>query len=270
MSAVGQAWMHAAQSAFDKLSAPEQTAVRLKHDSIHSWWEKTRTILFCPVCRERLVVTGKARLETLDEHVSDPNGTPALKIKYECSNEECATHKKLMWEEGGGMYHGWDTPYSEKFPFIDGNNAPFGSFERCTNVEVYKEDENFDLFKWWGGKVRVVYRYTSDNDGNILTRRRKYEIWVKERDKCYTHYISGWSVFWYMVRRFHSIFHRLRRVETNDQRARAYKELLECTTVRPHSSGWGRCLGRWYGALFLWVLTRFGFVSVLTQKGENV
>ena len=96
--------------------------------------------MLCPCCKTELVITGQARLETLDEHVSSVD--PCLKDKYECPNPSCATHEKCCWNDLGDCY---SKTYGEKLPFIDDNNGPFGSFTRRINIEIYKKDENFDI-----------------------------------------------------------------------------------------------------------------------------
>lgn len=78
----------------------------------------------CPICKTELKVTGQARLETLIEHVEDPNGIPSMKNKYQCPNENCiANQDELVWDEYGEYYDGKHA--GKKYPFIDGFNALF-------------------------------------------------------------------------------------------------------------------------------------------------
>lgn len=58
----------------------------------------------CPFCFHKIVVTHQARLETLVEHVSDPNGEPSLKDAYQCVNLFCKMWKSCAWDESGDFY----------------------------------------------------------------------------------------------------------------------------------------------------------------------
>ena len=58
----------------------------------------------CPKCFHTLQVTGQARLETLLEHVSDPNGIPSMKDVYGCVNTKCEKHHSGRWDEWGASY----------------------------------------------------------------------------------------------------------------------------------------------------------------------
>lgn len=157
----------------------------------------------CPVCKSELVITGRERLETLAEHVSDPNGEPCLKDKYECLNPECKTRGRLLWNAYGERYG--DLPYAD---FIEGNDGPFGSFTRRANIEISKKDENHPLFgietRW--GQIRVVYKYESDDNGNILRRWRTYAIWKKNGSIGYRVVIPGIYMLWSSLKEF---WHRI-------------------------------------------------------------
>ena len=54
----------------------------------------------CPFCGQPLVEHGKKRLQTLSEHVFDPNGTPSEKAAYYCDNPDCKLGKVFMWNGG--------------------------------------------------------------------------------------------------------------------------------------------------------------------------
>ena len=150
--------------------------------------------LLCPVCRRKIVPFKQLKLETLEEHASDPNGTPTLKWGYWCPDESCATRVfDIFWNDIGELYTQGCAPYLTKekkasIPFIDNNDAPFGSFERKQNVEISKKDENKILFvfpKFFPSilsemKVEGRYYYNADFDGNILKRRIKFKYITKE------------------------------------------------------------------------------------------
>lgn len=61
--------------------------------------------IFCPCCEKELVITHQGRYESLDEHVSNPNGTPSLKDAYQCTNEYCiANNLNVSWTENGETF----------------------------------------------------------------------------------------------------------------------------------------------------------------------
>ena len=123
----------------------------------------------CPVCRSELMITGMERLETLIEHVENPNGKPSLKRKYECFNKSCPSRGTVMWDEFGELYI-IDFRQSQKLQFIDNNDGPFGSSWRGINVEVEKKDENFILLHLGFIKFRIEWVYKSNENGDILKK----------------------------------------------------------------------------------------------------
>lgn len=146
----------------------------------------------CPVCRAKLIVNGQERLETLIEHVECRE--PSLKNSYICSNLNCPTHEfGVRWNDDGEFYcRKYD--YDRYLKFIDNNNAPFGSFERKLNVEIYKHDEDFTLLEIFSWRLSVKYGYVSNEDGEILKRTWKIEAY---HNNCL--YISGISMFFYII-----------------------------------------------------------------------
>lgn len=158
----------------------------------------------------RLTVVGQDRLQTLCEHVERPNETPSLKSRYECRNAGCSAFESVCWNEGGESYalYGHDKYQSFETSCIGNNTAPFGSFQRQMNVEIYKKDENHPLFgittRW--GYIEVAYHYKSDRDGNILSRRRSYNIW-KKAEFGHTLYTSGARMLIYCLKSFYRKLH---------------------------------------------------------------
>ena len=149
----------------------------------------------CPVCYDELKVTGQARLETLNEHISDPNGTSSMKDKYECVNVGClAFIHKAFWNEDGEYYI---RDFKAKIDFIADNNAPFGSSQRQMNVEIYKKDENYILLNLYYFKIKVKFDYKSNENGSILKRKRRFLI--LKRDKI------GWVLWLSPIKMF--LFH---------------------------------------------------------------
>jgi hypothetical protein len=58
--------------------------------------------LKCPKCKSELVVSGMSRHQDLVEHVTKPNGIPALKEEYRCKNK-CYPHR-VFWDYYGDVY----------------------------------------------------------------------------------------------------------------------------------------------------------------------
>ncbi|KKK69100.1 hypothetical protein LCGC14_2937450 [marine sediment metagenome] len=148
----------------------------------------------CPVCYDKLKVTGQARLETLNEHIWDP-----MKDKYECVNVDCpAFIHKAFWNEDGEYYI---RDFKAKISFIDNNNAPFGSSQRQMNVEIYKKDENYILLNLYYFKIKVKFDYKSNENGSILKRKRRFLI--LKRDKVgWVHWLSPWRMFFFHMKQF--------------------------------------------------------------------
>lgn len=148
----------------------------------------------CPSCKSELVVKGQERLETLVEHVECIE--PSLKDSYICSNSDCVTHEfGIRWNDNGEMYSK-KFSYKDKI-FIDNNNAPFGSFQRKLNVEIYKKDEN-KKFKIFGWIVEIKFKYQSNEDGDILKKSPKINLWEPAGDH-HVLYIPGIHMFFYCV-----------------------------------------------------------------------
>jgi hypothetical protein len=200
----------------------------------------------CPICKSELLVTGQEHLETLNEHVSNPNDEPSLKNKYECLNERCESREKLIWNEDGDLYHqhvyenGYD--FNEKYSFIDGNDGAFGSFARRVNVEIYKKDENFLLCTLFGRKIFIKYLYKSNDDGDILKRTWKFEILRKNG----SFYISGWRMLIHMIRTFHKNSY-----ERFDNPERFESEYLELRDWQ--KKNWWRRVASWYARAYLFL-----------------
>ncbi len=145
----------------------------------------------CPCCKSELVVASQARLRTLEEHVSDPNGEVSLKNKWVCSDKTCPTHRYgVRWNDYGEKY---SRIYRDDIEYIGNNDAPFGSLERKINVEVRKNDENLH---WRVGKfhLELDWVYKSDMDGNILSKKPSFKLWINN-----TLYISGIRMLIYSI-----------------------------------------------------------------------
>ena len=166
--------------------------------------------MFCPVCKSELIVTGQERLETLDEHVSCVEEI-SFKNKYECSNPNCPTQGVACWNEDGEFYVN-DWGKSNSLQFIDNNNAPFGSFQRQANVEIYKKDEDYTLLTIGRYRFKIKFHYISNKNGDILKRKWKLEIWVREHKfGGEMLYISGIHMLLFSICRFHRNIRNLKK-----------------------------------------------------------
>lgn len=156
-------------------------------------------MLRCPICKKELFIVGKDYLETLGEHVQ--NQRVSLKNRYECVNRSCiAYHTQMHWNEDGDYYSHQDYMF-EKFPFIDNNSAPFGSYQRQANVEIYKKDENFTLLNLHFICFFIEWAYRSNRDGEILSKRPKLVTCVRSRGNL-VHYIPGIKMFFFCISRY--------------------------------------------------------------------
>jgi len=156
--------------------------------------------MFCPVCKGQIEVIGKKRLETLTEHVSDPNGTPYMKNVWKCSNKYCVTHRVgICWSNDGELYQIGNYFDTKGIKFIDNNNAPFGSFSRQMNIETSKKDENFYIFKnLFGWKLKLKWKYKSNKNGDILSKKPSF-VWITPDN---TVYIGNIRMFNFILREY--------------------------------------------------------------------
>jgi hypothetical protein len=162
----------------------------------------------CPCCNSYLIVTGQERLETLDEHIMC--STVSLKNKYECPDENCEVNTSLhiCWNRDGECYYeAWPEYWKTK----DKNMAPFNSFQRRINVEIYKlgvKDKKRLSPAWclWIWYPVIEYVYKADDDGNVISKGWRMEFWKQEKDMpkgCFT-MVHLWPRTWkYLWKSFH-------------------------------------------------------------------
>ena len=93
----------------------QERALRKAKKLYNSDPEKYKDTMFCPYCGSPLVKSGnRIRMETLSEHVSDPNGTPTLKNEYICSAEGILNRQYLLNDSDKrlgcefGILHSWN------------------------------------------------------------------------------------------------------------------------------------------------------------------
>ena len=198
----------------------------------------------CPICKTELIVTGQERLQTLGEHVGDPDGVPSFKDTHQCPNKECEACKDgLVWDDYGSFYSyiREDIPYGKKYEFIDGNDGAFGSFQRESNVTNGKHDEDFVLLSLYKIKFKVQYLYEANQDGEILSRKAKIFTYYRQ-GYGWCQYISGIHMFFYCL----SCFKRLLKRERNQYTIAELRGNFE--------NSWDK---RWWKRLFVWYINTF-------------
>lgn len=142
--------------------------------------------MLCPCCRALLEQGEMQRLETLSEHVFNPNGEVSLKPSYHCSNKQCKTHRfNIVWNSDGERYGRWDSEWKERMDdndFIDGNDGPFGSISRQLNVTCYKKGLEKDRTLFIIGDIRFVmeFEYEADTDGNVTKKSWNLRKWKRD------------------------------------------------------------------------------------------
>jgi hypothetical protein len=120
--------------------------------------------------------------------------------------------------------------------FINNNDAPFGSPERKTNVEIRKEDENkllftFPCYPLKGWKVYSKWEYRSNEDGDILKKKLHFRIITNENIV----YISGIRMLKYSLGKTYDSWKMARSCSKN----RYYiKSLQERATVKGKDEWW--------------------------------
>jgi len=140
----------------------------------------------CPICKSELKFVEFVT-------VSDVLGGNVWEKKYVCST--CTSTFGVWWDSTGELY---SDKYIKDYGtmFVDGNTGAFGSWARKSRVEIYKHDEEFELFEFWGWKGEIRYRYTSNDEGDILSRKPYLQLFRKDGDG-WTYYTSGIKMLLY-------------------------------------------------------------------------
>lgn len=155
----------------------------------------------CPHCKTDLVITGQARLETLSEHVCDPNGTPSMKDVYRCPNDLCPCHGKFSWNSDGDFYSSCEGLYTNPDEiFQDGMFSAYGSIARQLDVEVYgktlpKTKYLHPAWMLWFFAPFIEYHATADFDGNIV--KKWWTMGILKKDRSSGRYRIGAHFCWH-------------------------------------------------------------------------
>ncbi len=142
----------------------------------------TKMNMLCPCCRTPLEEGEMERLETLDEHVCNPNREVSLKMSYRCSDASCPTREAdIIWNEDGERYGGFSF---DRKKFIGQNDGPFGTWSRKANVEISKHGvrERHELFTIGSIRFEREFEYKSDYNGNVLGTSWHIRKWKRDGD----------------------------------------------------------------------------------------
>jgi len=203
----------------------------------------------CSICRTELVAGEMLRLETLDEHVCNPNGEIRLKQSFVCPNETCeANIQEILWNQWGDAYG----TFGKSLPFVNGLMSAFGLFARQLEVEIHKHDEDYLLCsipRWRflpmkGWEIWVYFIYKSDEDGNILRRKRKLRF-VNERH-CW--HVWGASMLWFQLKRIFSAWKTLRKNPNATWCREQLEDYANCSGFSTEREWWRRVsavVARW-------------------------
>jgi len=158
--------------------------------------------IYCPVCKSKLEVTHRGRYENLEEHVSNPNGTPSMKAGYQCLNVDwCeASHLNFTWIQDGDCYTNppegvsWSEANRRlEKASVSGMMFALNSWNHYYNLGKKKIEERKISFRI--GKYKIVikpkekgYKYPEHKQYMPSTFRWRYEIWkeAENRKGCYT------------------------------------------------------------------------------------
>lgn len=99
-----------------KRTSLQERAIRVAKEIYESDPEKYKDTMFCPYCGQPLVRSGnRRRMQTLSEHVSDPNGEVSLKDEYICGAEGLFERQYLIGDDPDsqvgcefGILHSWN------------------------------------------------------------------------------------------------------------------------------------------------------------------
>lgn len=221
----------------------------------------------CPICGEELVEGMGRRYETLEEHVFDPNGTPSLKPTLVCDNQHfkytkdgdegnCPFRHSIFWDYYIGDFYvlnGFGDTIREHEDFLKeiAHNHMFearDSHARKVQIDIYKKKriELFRLFRW---RWVIDFKFTGDEDGNIVKRRPYIQMFSTDDDGNSWSYTTTFiTSFLHSVHMFKNTLKRYQQHPTNkyvqDEIEREFEPLPKWDT-------------RFYRRLYKWYINTF-------------
>ena len=199
----------------------------------------------CPFCKSPLYISETKRIQTLIDHVSDPNGDGSMQEIYACSNKECKSNESdvlIRWDWYGDLYFFGEN--YERYREVEKsivNDAPYGTSSRKSNIEIYKKGlkpRSFEVYPKWflfNFGFFIEHIYEADYDGNVLKRKYKLKFLKKDGDMV-IHYISGLYMFFWSIKNFKNKLELYRR----NQHPSNKRDLLQDFEPLPQ---WDK---RWY------------------------
>lgn len=165
----------------------------------------------CPKCQHDLAKTREERIQTMSEHISNPNGTPSLKSLYQCVNSDCQCFRAFGWDSEGDFYA---LKYYHKVNdvFPDERYAAIGSFAKKMEVEVYgkglpEKKYLHPALMLWFFQPYIEWHGISDENGNIL--KKWFTVGILKKDKSFKNQYCiqakfcwhTWAFLWKMFKR---------------------------------------------------------------------
>lgn len=108
-----------------KRTALQENAIKVAKQIYESDPEKYKDTMFCPYCGQPLIKSvNQRRMQTLSEHVSDPNGVASLKDEYICSAKGLFEKRYLFDGEPDsqigcefGILHSWNGGWEKGYSY---------------------------------------------------------------------------------------------------------------------------------------------------------
>jgi hypothetical protein len=206
----------------------------------------------CPVCKSELVKGKDEKFETCSEHACDPNKTDyPLRSTWLCGNKECELDKyDYFWSESGELYSS-DIPWGtkSKINWIGDNDAPFGTISRRLNVEVYKKGLKKKIylhpaFCLWFLQPMIEFEYTSNDDGEVLSKKIKINYLKKDKDR--GEYCTYWSSSFSTLKLYFKSFRRTRIAWKKHKTSFMRRELKDDFKIQQYNTRWEYKFYHWY------------------------
>lgn len=201
--------------------------------------------MMCPKCQISIVPREQARVQSLSEHICDPNGESTIKQLYGCLNRNCACFKdKIRWTVDGERYGG---KYDIDYKFIDDNDAPFGTIFRKINAEQQSRlvfTLNLYFIKW-----RLLEQFKANEWGKI-SKYWKVETLVRQ-GRYFTYYHSGIHMLVYCIKKINWNCKQIKEVPNEPFFREQLKEGTESKSWWSKKDWW-RWVAMWYAKFRLW------------------
>lgn len=154
----------------------------------------------CSVCNKPLIIKGTARMETLVDHVCNPNREIPLSDKYVCSDVHCVTHGVVFWDYDGETFTEHDKYEDYKrIKYILDESSAMNSLSREISLSLKKKVKSIYLKDY---RVDFETTHLYDRADKIIDTHRG--IVVNQLDKSMGGYIKmmGLSMLKYDVKSF--------------------------------------------------------------------